>query len=306
LKVLSPDVLRSSREISTFLRDEILELQNSEKKVLSVMVGVQVQGSPVPPAWRKVLEAFSHGTTLMEFYQHIEGELGASRTGRQRRIGAKNLRRRKHSQFLSTLNRLADSGILTLHPSSFLDKDGSLTWPDTDLRRSRYSGNSYTRRGWAKEISTVWVKPNLQKLKKETGSQASWTEKRTITLRKKGEGVGNVIVEGLAVKPIHLIAEPRSEKAEMSEAKDEAEAIEQEREVEATEGVEPVSEADGETMEEETEEESEEHESEQIEDRRAKTTREEKRKHLRVASASEKSDEARGRAADDGYHTREG
>ena len=66
--------------------------------------------------------------------------------------------------------------------------------------------------------------------------------------------------------------------AGMSEAGDEADAIEQEREVEATEEVEPASEAEGEIMEEETEEESEEHESEQIEDRKIKTTREEKRK----------------------------
>jgi hypothetical protein len=85
--------------------------------------------------------------------------------------------------------------------------------------------------------------------------------------------------------------------AEVSEEKDEAEAIEQEREAEATESVEPVSEAEGEAMEEETEEESEEHESEQIGDRRIKTTREEKRKHNSIA---------RGRAADDGYDTREG
>jgi len=241
LKVLPNGVLRSSNEISTFLQEEILELQNSGKKVLRVTVGVQVQGAPVPPAWRKALEAFSNGTTLMEFYGHIEGELGASRTGRQTRIGERNLRRRKHSQFLSTLSRLTDRGILTLRPSSFLDKAGSLTWPDAGSKRSRSSGNSYSRRGWAKEISTVWVKPNLQKLKKETGSQASWTEKRTITLRRKGEGVGNVIVEGLAAKPINLIAQPRSEKAESS-----------------------------------------------------------------TSSRREKSDEARGRAADDGYHTGEG
>ena len=175
--------------------------------MLSVTVGVQVQGAPVPPAWRKALEAFSNGTTLLEFYEHIEGELGASRTGRQRRIGEKNLRRRKHSQFLSTLNRLAHRGILTLRPSSFLDGAGSLTWPDIDSNRSQDSGNSYTRRDWAKEISTVWVKPNLQKLRIETGSQASWTEKRTITLRRKGEGVGSIIVEGLAAKPIRLVVE---------------------------------------------------------------------------------------------------
>ena len=216
-------------------------MQNSGKKALRVAVGVQVQGAPVPPAWRKALEAFSNGTTLMEFYENIEGELGASRTGRQTRIGERNLRRRKHSQFLSTLSRLADRGILTLRPSSFLDEGGSLTWPDTGSRRSRNSGNIYTRNGWAKEISTVWVKPNLQKLKKETGSQASWTEKRTITLRRKGEGVGNIIIEGLAAKPIHLIPEPRSEKAESS-----------------------------------------------------------------TLSQREKSDVARGRAADDGYHTGEG
>jgi hypothetical protein len=92
----------------------------------------------------------------------------------------------------------------------------------------------------------------------------------------------------------------------MSEERDEAEAIEQEREVEATQGVEPVSEADGETMEEETEEESEEHESEQIEDRKIKTTREKKRKHPKIVSGSEKTDEARGRPADDGYPTGEG
>jgi hypothetical protein len=214
LKVLPTDVLRTSNEISTFLQEEILELQNSGKKVLTVTVGVQVQGAPVPPAWRKALETFSNGTTLMEFYEHIEGELGASRTGRQRKIGEKNLRRRKHSQFLSTLNRLADRGILTVRPSSFLDNAGSLTSPNTDSKRPQNSGNGYTRRGWAKEISTVWVKPNLQKLKKETGSQASWTEKYTITLRKKRGGVGNIIVEGLAAKPIHLIAEPRLEKSE--------------------------------------------------------------------------------------------
>jgi hypothetical protein len=214
LKVLTTDVLRNSNEISMFLQQEILKLQNSGMKVLTVTVGVQVQGAPVPPAWRKALEAFSNGTTLMEFYENIEGELGASRTGRQARIGERNLRRRKHSQFLSTLNRLGDRGILTLRPSSFLAESGSPTWPETGSKRSRESGNVYTRRGWAKEISTVWVKPNLQKLKKETGSQASWTEKRTITLRRKGEGVGNIVVEGLTVKPIHLIAEPRSEKAE--------------------------------------------------------------------------------------------
>ena len=214
MKVLPNGVLRSSNEISTFLQEEILELQNSGKKVLRVTVGIQVQGAPIPPAWRKALEAFSNGTTLMEFYGHIEGELGASRTGRQTRLGERNLRRRKHSQFLSTLNRLSDRGILTLRPSSFLDEAGSLTWPETGSKRSRNLENSDTRRGWAREISTAWVKPNLQKLKKETGSQASWTEKRTITLRRKGEGVGNITVEGLAAKPIHLIVGPRSEKAE--------------------------------------------------------------------------------------------
>jgi hypothetical protein len=216
LKVLPIGVLRSPKRISTFLQDEILELQNSGKKVLRVTVGVQVQGAPIPPAWRKSLDVFSNGTTLMEFYEDIEGELGASRTGRQTRIGERNLRRRKHSQFLSTLNRLADRGILTLRPSSFLAEAGSLSWPDTTPKRSRDSENSYTRRGWAKGISTVWVKPNLQKLKKETGSQASWTEKRTITLRKKGEGVGNIIAEGLTAKPMRLIAGPRSEEAESS------------------------------------------------------------------------------------------
>lgn len=239
MKVLPTDVPRSSNEISTFLREEILELQNSDKKALRVTVGVQVQGAPVPPAWRKALEAFSNGTSLMEFYEHIEGELGASITGRQTRIGERNLRRRKHSQFLSTLKRLADRGILTLRPSSFLDEAGSLTSPDMDSTRSKNS--DYTRKGWAKEISTVWVKPNLQKLKKETGSQASWTEKRTITLRRKGEGVGNIIVEGLAAKPVQLIGGPRLEKAESP-----------------------------------------------------------------ASSKREKSDEARSRAADDGYHSGEG
>jgi hypothetical protein len=92
----------------------------------------------------------------------------------------------------------------------------------------------------------------------------------------------------------------------MSEERDEAEAIEQEREVEATEGVEPVSEADGERMEGETEEESEEHESEQIEDRKIKTTRVKKRKQNKNSSGAGESDGARGRAADDGYQTREG
>jgi hypothetical protein len=239
LKVLPTDVPRSSEEISTFFQEEILELQNSDKKVLRVTVGVQVQGAPVPPAWKKALEAFSNGTTLMEFYEHVEGELGASSTGRQRRIGERNLRRRKHSQFLSTLKRLADRGILTLRPSSFLDEAGNLTWPDMDSMRSKNSEN--TRKGWAKEISAVWVKPNLKSLKKETGSQASWTEKRTITLRRKGEGVGNIIVEGLVAKPIHLMAGSRSERAESP-----------------------------------------------------------------VSSEREKSDEVRGRAADDGYHSGEG
>ena len=223
MKVLPTDVLRTSNEISTFLQEEILELRNSGKKVLRVTVGVQVQGTPVPPAWRKALATFSNGTTLLEFYEHIEGELGASRTGRQTRIGERNLRSRKHSQFLSTLKRLADRRILTLRPSSFLDEAGSLTWPDMVSRRPKNA--DYTRRGWAKEISAVWVKPNLQELKRETGSQASWTEKRTVTLRRKGEGVGNVIVEGLAAKPIHLITGPRSEKAESlasSEESDEA------------------------------------------------------------------------------------
>jgi hypothetical protein len=91
----------------------------------------------------------------------------------------------------------------------------------------------------------------------------------------------------------------------MSEEKDEAEAVEQEREVATAEDVEPVSEAEGEGMEEETEEESEEHESEEIEDRKIKTTRGDRRKHSKIAPASEKSDEARGRASDDGYDKRE-
>jgi hypothetical protein len=194
LKILPADALRSSKEISTFLRGEIRELQNSGKKVLTVTVGVQVQGAPVPPAWRKTLEAFSNGTTLGEFYVHIEGELGASRTGQQKKIGEKSLRRRKHSQFLSILKRLADRGILAVSPTSFLDERDGLAWADTRI-------------GWAKEISTVWVEPNLRKLRRETGSQASWTEERTVTLRKKGEGVGNIIVEGLANKPIRLVAQ---------------------------------------------------------------------------------------------------
>lgn len=155
------------------------------------------------------MEAFSDGTTLGEFYERIEGELGASGTGQQRKIGEKNLRRRKHSQFLSTLERLSDWGFLIVRPSSFLDEVGGLAWTGTDSKRPQNSGNSDTRRGWAKEISTVWVQPNVQKLRRETGSQASWTEERTVTLRKKGEGAGDIIIEGLATKPIHLIAEPR-------------------------------------------------------------------------------------------------
>jgi hypothetical protein len=204
--------VRSPKGISAFLRAEIRDLQNSRKKVLKVTVGVQVQGAAVPPAWRKALEAFSDGTTLGEFYDHIEGELGASGTGQQRRIGEKNLRRRKHSQFLSTLKRLSDRRVLTLRPSSFLDRADRLVRTDTDPSRSQDSGNSDTRRGWAEEISTAWVQPNVQRLKVEIGSQASWTEKRTVTLRKKGEGAGDIVVEGLAAKPIHLIAEPRSRK----------------------------------------------------------------------------------------------
>jgi hypothetical protein len=210
LKILPTDVLRNPKGISTFLRAEIRELQNSRKKVLKVTVGIQAQGSTVPSAWRKALEAFSDGTTLREFYEHIEGELGASGTGQQRKIGEKNLRRRKHSQFLSTLKRLSDRGVLTLRPLSFLDRTDRLARTDTDSIGSQDSGNSDTRRGWAEELSTAWVQPNVQKLKIETGSQASWTEKRTVTLRKKGEGGGDIIVEGLAAKPMHLIAEPRA------------------------------------------------------------------------------------------------
>jgi hypothetical protein len=247
LKVLPADVLRSPKEVSTFLQEEILELKKSGKKVLKVTVGVQMRGVPILPAWRKALEAFSNETTLKEFYGYIEGELSASRTGRQTRIGKKNLRRRKHSQFLSILCRLADRGILTIRPSTFLDEVGGLTWPDTDSMWSKNSASSGTGGRWAREISAVWVKPNLEKLRKETGSQTSWTEERTVTLRRKGEGVGSVIVEGLASKPIHLIAEPPSKRA----------------------------------------------------------AREEKRKCNRIASPSEKSDESRSRAADDGYQTRE-
>lgn len=210
LKVLPIHVLRSPKGISTFLRAEIRELQNSGKKVLKVTVGVQVQGATVPQAWGKALEAFSDGTNLREFYEHIEGELGATRTGQQRKIGEKNLRRRKHSQFLSTLKRLSDRGVLTLRPSSFLDRADRLARTDADSMRSQDSGNSDTRRGWAEELSTAWLQPNVQKLRLEAGSQASWTEKRTVTLRKKGEGTGDIIVEGLAAKPIRLIAEPRS------------------------------------------------------------------------------------------------
>jgi hypothetical protein len=210
LKVLPTDTLRSPKGISAFLRTEIRELQNSGKKVLKVTVGVQVQGAAVPPSWRKALEAFSDGTTLREFYEHIEGELGASGTGQQRKIGEKNMRRRKHSQFLSTLKRLSDTGVLTLRPSSFLDRADRLARTDTDSMRSQDSENSDTRRGWAEELSTAWVQPNAQKLRIETGSQVSWTEKRTVTLRRKGEGAGDIIVEGLAAKPIHLIAGLRS------------------------------------------------------------------------------------------------
>jgi len=204
LKVLPTDVLRSPKGISTFLRAEIRELQNSRKKVLKVTVGIQVQGAAVPPAWGKALEAFSDGTTLREFYEHIEGELGASGTGQQRKIGEKNLRRRKHSQFLSTLKRLSDRRVLTLRPSSFLDRADRLARTGTDSTKSQDSGNSDTRRGWAEELSTAWVQPNVQKLRIEAVSQTSWTEKRTVTLRKKGEGTGEIIVEGLAAKPIHL------------------------------------------------------------------------------------------------------
>jgi hypothetical protein len=80
----------------------------------------------------------------------------------------------------------------------------------TDSKRSQDSGNSDTKRGWAEELSTAWVQPNVQTLRIETESQPSWTEKRTVTLRKKGEGAGHIIVEGLAAKPVHLIGEPRS------------------------------------------------------------------------------------------------
>jgi hypothetical protein len=148
LKVLPTGVLRSSNEVSAFLQEEIRDMQSSGKKVLRVTVGVQVRGAPVPPAWMKALKASSNGTTLMKLYENIEGELGASRTGRQARIGERNLRRRKHSQFLSTLNRLAE-GVITLRPSSFLDEVGGLTRPDTDPKRSRVSGNTQTSRGWA-------------------------------------------------------------------------------------------------------------------------------------------------------------
>ncbi len=169
-----------------------------------------MQGAAVPPAWRKALEAFSDGATLGQLYEHIEGELGASGTGQQRKIGEKNLRRRKHSQFLSTLRLLSDRGVLTLRPSSFLDRADRLARADTDSKRSQDSGNSDTRRGWTEEISTAWVQPNVQKLRIEAGSQASWTEERTVTLRKKGEAEGEIIVEGLAAKPIHLITKQRS------------------------------------------------------------------------------------------------
>ena len=206
MKVLPADVLRSPKGISTLLRAEIRELQNSGKKVLKVTVGIQVQGAAVPPAWRKALEAFSDGTNLRELYEHIEGELGASGTGQQRKIGEKNMRRRKHSQFLSTLRRLSNRGVLTLRPSSFLDSADRLARTDTDSTRSQDSGNSDTRRGWAEEISTAWVQPNVRMLRTETGTQASWTEERTVTLRKKGEGAGDIIIEGLAAKPIHLTA----------------------------------------------------------------------------------------------------
>jgi hypothetical protein len=197
LKVLPTDDLRSPKEVSKFLHDEIRELQDSGEKVLKFKVSVQVQGAPIPSPWRKALEAFSNGTTLGEFYVHIEGELGASRTGKQKKISEKSLRRRKHSQFLSTLKRLSDRGILAVSPSSFLDERDSLA-------------GSGTRAGWAEEISTVWVKPNLMKLKRETGSQATWVEERTVTLRKKGEGVGNIVIEGLTTKPMRLAPQRQS------------------------------------------------------------------------------------------------
>ncbi len=207
MKVVPIDILRSSKEISTFLQNEIRELQNSGKKVRKVIVGVQVQGAPVPPAWRKALEAFSNGTSLREFYVHIEGELGASRTGQEKRVGEKNLEKRKRYQFLSTLKRLTDRGILAVRPSSFLDEGGGLAWTDTDSKRPRKSGNSDTRKGWAKEMSTVWLEPNLRKLRREAGSQASWIEERALTLRKKGRRGRNITVEGLAAKQIRLVAE---------------------------------------------------------------------------------------------------
>ncbi len=179
-----------------------MELRNSKNKVLTLTVNISVQGATIPTAWRKALEAFPKGTTLREFYISIEGELGVFGGGQEKRLSRRNLEKRRHAIFLSTLKRLRKEGILSVHPSSFLDEAGGVIWVDSQQSRSTLESN--TRIDWAKEMSKVRIEPNLRKMRREAGSQASWTEERAITLRKKGPGGRDVFVEGFTTKPMLL------------------------------------------------------------------------------------------------------
>jgi hypothetical protein len=196
--------MQGPEQTSVFFRDEIEELRSSGKKVLKFDIGVQMHGAQVSPAWKRVLEAFPSGLTMLELYSHIEGGIVGFGVQKGRRIKGSALEKRKHRTFLMTLLKLQRDKILTVHPSSYLDEEGSRAWMDTDPKSYRGNGRNKVRNAWSDRMSQVRVVPNLSRVKPSGDSQSSWIQERAILLRRKGEDGRTIIVEGLSANPIVL------------------------------------------------------------------------------------------------------
>ena len=196
--------MQTPRVLYDFFRDEIDQLQSSGKKVLRFEIGVRMHGAEVSPAWRKVLEAFPSGLTMTELYSQIESGIGGFGIQKGRRIRGSTLEKRKHRTFLVTLRRLQRDGVLAVHPSSYLEEEGSRAWMDTDPKSYRGKGRNKVRNAWSDRMSQVRVVPNLSRVKPSGDSQSSWIQERAILLRRKGEDGRTIIVEGLSANPIVL------------------------------------------------------------------------------------------------------
>jgi hypothetical protein len=196
--------LQNPEEISVFFRDEIDQLQTSGKKVLKFEIGVRMHRAEVSPAWRKVLEAFPSGLTMMELYSQIEGGIEGFGIQKGRRIRGSTLEKRKHRTFLVTLRRLERDKVLAVYPSSYLEEEGSRAWMDTDPKSYRGNGRNKVRNAWSDRMSQVRVVPNLSKVKPVDNSQSSWIQERAILLRRKGEEGRTIFIEGLSANPIEL------------------------------------------------------------------------------------------------------